>query len=41
MASINTPGAKHKLERKGFIHLTLPDHSPSMEEVRIGSQAAL
>jgi hypothetical protein len=27
-----------KLGRTGFIWLTLPDHSPSLEEVRIGTQ---
>lgn len=27
-----------KLERKGFIGLTLPDHGPSLEEVRTGAK---
>ena len=36
-----TPWSKPKLGRKGFIWLTLPDHNPSLEEVRTGTQAGL
>ena len=36
-----TTWSKSKLGRKGFIWLALPDHSPSLEEVRTGTQAEL
>jgi hypothetical protein len=39
IASIKTP--KTNLERKGFIELILPDHSPSLKKVRTGIQAGL
>lgn len=37
-AETNPPGPKSKL-RKGFVWLIPPDHSPSLEEVRTGTQA--
>jgi hypothetical protein len=32
---------KSKLLRKEFIQFTLPDHNPSLEEVRIETQTGL
>ena len=32
---------KKQLGRKGFIWLPFPDHSPSLKEVRIGTQTGL
>jgi hypothetical protein len=41
VAVMKHPRPKSKLTRKGFIWLTLLDHSPTMEEVRTGTQAGL
>jgi hypothetical protein len=36
ITAMRTPYPKSKLERRRFIRLPLPDHSPSLKEVRTG-----